>query len=96
MNTAKERFIEDYTLVIDNDFNAYNEALEIARGAKYDLVATSEKLREQYEQFVDELADRESERGNETGAMLIRQIMGGWGATSFDAIARHYIGKDEE
>jgi hypothetical protein len=95
MTTAKDQFVNDYTLIIDNDYNAYREVMEIANKENAGVSAISEQLREQFEQYVAEVADRESELGNETGSMLIRQMLNGWGSDTFDAIARHYIGKDD-
>ncbi len=96
MTAAKEQFVYDYTLVVDNDFTAWREVMDIVRGSNRDLVTVSEKLREEFEQYIGEVSERESELGNEVGSMLIRQMLLGWGSASFDAIARHYIGKDEE
>ena len=93
---ATDQFVHDYTLVIDNDFTAWREVMDIVRGSNRDLVTVSEKLREEFEQYIGEVSERESELGNEVGSMLIRQMLFGWGSASFDAIARHYIGKDEE
>ena len=96
ITTAKEQFVHDYTLVIDNDFTAWREVMDIVRGSKRDLVTVSETLREQFEQYVGEVADREEQEGNQVGALLIQQMLLNWGSEAFDSIARHYIGKDEE
>lgn len=94
--TAKDQFFNDYTLVINNDFTAWREVMDIVRSSNRDLVTVSEKLREQFEQYVGEVADREEREGNQVGALLIQQLLLNWGSDTFDAIARHYIGKDEE
>jgi hypothetical protein len=93
---AKDQFVHDYTLVIDNDFTAWREVMDIVRGSNRDLVTVSETLREQFEQYVGEVADREEQEGNQVGALLIQQMLLNWGSEAFDSIARHYIGKDEE
>jgi hypothetical protein len=94
--TAKDQFVNDYTLIVDNDFTAWREVMDIVRRSNRDLVTISEKLREEFEQYIGEVSERESELGNEVGSMLIRQMLFGWGSDCFDSIARHYIGKDEE
>ena len=96
MTNAKEQFVNDYTLVIDNDFTAWSEVMDIVRSKDRNLVVVSEELREQFEQYVGEVADREEQLGNQVGALLIQQMLLNWGSDAFDAIARHYIGKDEE
>jgi hypothetical protein len=93
---ATDQFVHDYTLVIDNDFTAWREVMDIVRGSNRDLVTVSEKLREQFEQYIAEVADREEQEGNQVGALLIQQMLLNWGSDAFDAIARHYIGKDGE
>lgn len=96
ITTAKEQFVNDYTLVIDNDFTAWREVMDIVRSSRKDLVTVSDKLREQFEQYVAEVADREEQEGNQVGALLIQQLLLNWGSEAFDSIALHYIGKDEE
>jgi hypothetical protein len=96
MTNAKEQFVNDYTLVIDNDFTAWREVMDVVRSKDRNLVVVSEELREQFEQYVGEVADREEQLGNQVGALLIQQMLLNWGSDAFDAIARHYIGKDEE
>lgn len=93
---AKDQFVNDYTLVIDNDFTAWREVMDVVRSKDRNLVVVSEELREQFEQYVGEVADREEQLGNQVGALLIQQMLLNWGSDAFDAIARHYIGKDEE
>lgn len=96
MTNAKDQFVHDYTLVVDNDFTAWREVMDVVRSKDRNLVVVSEELREQFEQFVGEVADREEQLGNQVGALLIQQMLLNWGSDAFDAIARHYIGKDEE
>lgn len=96
MTNAKDQFVNDYTLVIDNDFTAWREVMDVVRSKDRNLAVVSEELREQFEQYVAEVADREEQLGNQVGALLIQQMLLNWGSDAFDAIARHYIGKDEE
>jgi hypothetical protein len=98
MTNAKEQFVSDFTLVVDNTQDAYTEALDTVKalgtGNKYDI---AEALREQFEDYISEVADREAELGNSTGALLISQLLIGWGG-AFEDIAQHYINtvKDSE
>lgn len=94
MNTTTEQFVQDYTLVVDNDQDAYNEACFITRYSE-NLATASDRFREEFENYISEVADREEEAGREVGALLIRQMLIGQGSSAFDAIARHYMEKDK-
>ena len=88
---ARDQFVQDYTLVIDNDQDAYTEAIDTVKafgtGNKYDI---ANALREQFEDYISQVADREAELGNSTGALLISQMLIGWNS-AFEDIAQHYI-----
>jgi hypothetical protein len=98
MTTARDQFVSDFTLVVDNTQDAYREAIDTVNaygtGNKYDI---AEALREQFEDYISEVADREAELGNSTGALLISQLLIGW-TPAFEDIAQHYINtvKDSE
>ena len=92
----REGFVEDYTLVIDNNQEAYSLALEIAREASGSVVNASEKFKEQFEEAISQVVEREKENGNELIADLISQLLIGFGAAPFDDIAKHYIDADIE
>lgn len=86
---AIEQFVEDFTLVTDNDFNAYSEARELARENE-SISDLALAFADQFENYVQEVAEREDELGNEYGALLLRQLLLGWGADAFYRIAHHY------
>jgi hypothetical protein len=94
--TARGQFVADYTLITDNDQEAYREALDIAREASGSVVKASEKFKEQFEDYISQVVEREREQGNTTGADLISQMLIGFGSGAFDDIARHYIDTDLE
>jgi hypothetical protein len=56
----------------------------------------SDKYREQFEEAISQVVEREKENGNELIADLISQLLIGFGSRTFDDIARHYIDKDLE
>jgi len=95
-NTARQQFVADYTLVTDNDQEAYSEAIDIAREARGSVVQASENYREQFEDYISQVVEREREQGNTLGADLISQMLIGYGSAPFDDIARHYIDTDLE
>lgn len=96
ITTAVEQFVEDYTLVIDNDFNSYSEIMDMAETKSKNMTALSDKLREEFNDYISQVVEREKENGHEVGALLISQMLIGWGSSTFDQIARHYIGLKTE
>lgn len=92
---AIDQFVEDYTLVVDNDHESYSETMEMTK--EYETVsALSDQMRDEFERYISEVAEREDERGNTTGALLISQLLMNWGSDAFDRIARHYLEKAAE
>ena len=88
---ATDQFVSDYTLVVDNDSDSYHEVIEMPETLAGNVSGLSNKLKEQFETYISEVAEREREAGNEAGALLISQMLIGWGTHVFDRIARHYI-----
>lgn len=88
--TAREQFIEDFILVTDNDRDSYEGAREIVQ-EKETLTEVAEEFQEQFESYISQVAERERELGNEAGALLISQMLIGWGDDAFRSIARHYM-----
>jgi hypothetical protein len=95
-NTIRQQFAQDYTLVIDNNQEGYTLALDIAREANGSVSKASDKYREQFEEAISQVVERERENGNELIADLISQLLIGYGSAPFDDIARHYIDTDLE
>lgn len=92
---AIDQFVEDYTLVVDNEHESYSETMEMTK--EYETVsALSDQMRDEFERYISEVAEREDERGNTTGALLISQLLLNWGSDAFDRIARHYLEKAGE
>jgi hypothetical protein len=95
--TARGQFVEDYTLITDNNRTAYEaiQALMNQQGA-HNVSWLSDNLKEAFENRIGEVVERERKRGNEYTAELISQMLIGWGSSTFDHIARHYIDSDLE
>lgn len=94
--TAREQFFYDYTLVIDNEQERFEDILGRESTRTGSISGLSDELREEFETYISQVADRESEAGREVGSMLIREMLIGFGSAVFDDIARHYIEKLEE
>ena len=90
MITPVEQFVEDFILVTDNDRDSYDEARVIVQ-EKENLTDIAEEFQEQFESYISQVAEREEALGNEAGALIIRQLLLGWGDDAFRAIARHYL-----
>jgi hypothetical protein len=89
MNTqAQEQFIEDFLLVSENDYDTYMDYTSLV--ARVGVMRASEQIENQFEHWVSELADKEEERGNEYGALLLKQLLIGWGSDSFYKIAKRF------
>jgi hypothetical protein len=95
-NTGREQFTEDYTLVIDNDQDSYNEIMEMPELLAGNVSGLSDKLRARFEEYIGQVVEREKENGQQAGALLISQMLMNWGAGTFDKIAKHYIGLKTE
>jgi hypothetical protein len=95
-NTARQQFVEDYTLVTDNNYKAYTAVHRLMNQGGVTTPWLSERLRESFENRIGEVVERERKSGNEYTADLIAELLLGWGSAPFDDIARHYIAQAEE
>lgn len=87
-STAQEQFIEDFLLVSENDYQTY---LDLTSTVKSEgVLKASEKIQEQFENWISQLADQEEEKQNAYGALLLRQLLIGWGGDSFYKIAKRF------
>ena len=94
--TARGQFVADYTLIVDNDYEAYREVMDKVGALAGSVPKLSEHLREGFESYISQVVEREREQGNTAGADLIGQMLIGFGADTFDDIARHYVETDLE
>jgi hypothetical protein len=96
--TAREQFVHDFTLVVDNNSEAYFETIDLVRMKKESVPAISEAMREVFEHQISKalLVLRQSEEVEAITADLMHELLLGWGSDVFDDIARHYIQKDGE
>lgn len=96
--TAREQFVSDYLLVVDNNQTAYNMHMKLAEMKSVSKMA--DKLKEDYENAIGATIENLRQmsghpRGGVT-ADLMSQLLLGWGTDVFDDIARHYIGLKTE
>lgn len=95
MTNAVEQFVNDFTLVVDNDQEAYNEARETVASYNWPSDA-GEALRDQYEDAIGSALDllRNSGEVEDVTVLLMSQLLQGWGSEPFYAIAKHYMEKE--
>ena len=91
---ASDVFVNDYLLVMENDFDAWNDLQETARRSE-SISELADTLREEWDNYVDQVSTlAEKEWGSDAPAtLLIRQIMGGWGDSEWFAIAKSVKGE---
>lgn len=95
--TASAQFAQDYLLVINNDQEGYLAARDLAQEYNKDKWLLGERLRDDFETFICDVADTIEEKSSEQlGANLIRQMLIGFGADTFTAIAGEIIADLEE
>ena len=90
------QFVEDYLLVTDNEADSYHAIQDMPELLAGNMSGLSDRLREEFETYISQVVEREKENGHEAGALLISQLLIGWGSSTFDRIARHYIGLKTE
>jgi hypothetical protein len=94
--TSREQFVTDYTLVVDNDFDAYREIMDKPETDAKNVSGLSDVMKAEFETYISQVVEREQEAGRTVGALLISQMLTGWGVAPWDDIARHYIGLKTE
>lgn len=91
--TAREQFVEDFTLVVDNNYEAYTDTMN---SLTTNLVDNAERIKEGYEVAISHALDvlRQNENIQEVTIDIMAQMLQGWGTDVFDDIARHYMDKE--
>lgn len=91
--TAREQFVEDFTLVVDNNYEAYTDTMNSLTPS---LVDNAERIKEGYEVAIAHALDvlRQNDSIQEVTIDLMAQMLQGWGTDVFDDIARHYMDKE--
>ena len=99
MQTAIEQFINDYTIVIDNDREAFTEVMDIVREESEKDFSTGYvalRLQNQFEALIADVAFATEQTYGEASGLLIRQMLSGWGTDTWYKIASHYEQMFEE
>lgn len=86
--TAREQFVRDYLLVVENDQSAWNTLLEWAREDRDNTHALASRIQDEWEGAIVELS---FETKDETLGLLVRQMLTGYGIDPFYDIARYLV-----
>lgn len=81
--TAREQFIHDFIMVVENDFNAWTRITEMAETTHLFQFATD--LCDNYEDLV-QIAIAQIK--DEFARNLFRQLLSGWGGDTWIAVAK--------
>jgi chromosomal replication initiation ATPase DnaA len=92
--TAQEQFISDFLMVAENDQEIYNNYRNIVEDLG--VISGAQKIQEEFEDWISDLAEQEKERGNEVGQLLLGQLLIGWGSDCFYHIAKRFYKINEE
>jgi hypothetical protein len=87
--TAREQFVSDYLLVVENDAEMW-QALRDWSEQESSLYDLAERIRDEWENAID---DATASFADSAVALLIRQMANGWGIDPFVDIARRVRGE---
>lgn len=96
VKSAIQQFADDYILVVENDREAWDEITQEARRVDYNMPQLSDSIKEQFENLVAQVIENSEEELTEFGGNVLRQLLIGWGSSTFDIIAREVIARDKE
>ena len=85
--TPSEQFVSDFLMVTENDQKTYNKFKALLKDKG--TIKGAEYIQEDFETWVSDLAE-ELQGKNEIGALLLRQMLIGWGFDAFYKIARRF------
>ena len=93
---ASDVFVNDYLLVMDNDEDAWR-GLKDTASQSADINEFMTVLRTEWDDFVNQVAQLADREWGDTSpaALVIRQMLGGWGDSEWFAIAKHYYEEDK-
>jgi hypothetical protein len=93
---AGEVFVRDYLMVVENDQEAWDDLIQMTRVYKGSVASISDVIQYDYETMVTNVISQIEESQPAAAVNLLKQILLGWGASEFDAIAKYAIEADKE
>ncbi len=96
MKFAGEVFVRDYLMVVENDQEAWDDLIQMTRVFQGRVATVSDVIKYDYENMVTNVISQVEETIPQSAVNLLKQILLGWGASEFDAIAKYAIEADKE
>ena len=96
MKYAGEVFVRDYLMVVENDQEAWDDLIQMTRVYKGRVASISDVIQYDYETMVSTVIGAVKDELPSAAVNLIAQLLLGWGASEFDAIAKYAIEADKE
>ncbi len=96
MKFAGEVFVRDYLMVVENDQEAWDDLIQMTRVYKGSVASISDVIQYDYETMVTNVISQVEETIPASAVNLLKQLLLGWGASEFDAIAKYAIEADKE
>jgi len=90
-----DSFAEDWLLVMENDHESWSQLIDDVKSLDCEILATTTRLREEWDELVDQMAEAVEEKVSDVGALLLRQILS-TGDYPFQIIATHVINSIKE
>ena len=82
--TARQQFIDDFLIVVENDFNAWSRITQMAESTH--LFQFAQDLSDNYDDLIQVAI---SQVKDEFTSNLLLEILNGWGMDTWIAIAKH-------
>ena len=91
--TAREQFVKDFTLVVDNNYEAYTDTMNSLTPS---VANTSDQIQGGYQKAISEALNvlRQNKNVQAVTIDIMAQMLLNWGTDVFDDIARHYMDKE--
>lgn len=96
MKLAGEQFVSDYLMVVENDQEAWDDLIQMTRVYKGRVASISDVIQYDYETMVSTVIGAVKDELPSAAVNLLAQLLLGWGASEFDAIAKYAIEADKE
>jgi hypothetical protein len=91
-----QQFVDDYLMVVENDQEAWDDLIQMTRVYKGSVASISDVIKYDYETMVSTVIGTVKDELPSAAVNLLAQLLLGWGASEFDAIAKYAIEADKE
>lgn len=89
--SARDSFIFDYLVVVENDYVGWHEHLNLATKCNNNMTQLSDTLSENWDTSVNNMLDKIDPTRYDWRVNVMRQMLLNMGTSTFDKIAKHII-----